>query len=288
MRRVLLDNQIWNHLARPETGPANGISLVQLRGAVRSAAIELVGSFDLMQEMVATAARDPEKMHLMVELLLEFAGDRVLLPLNLRIPAEAEFGGLLPEDQRYADRDWLVESFNALSAADLLEMADAAYQEGLSFEAKQEQIRSDVKAELDEKGQRSTGAVWRRWFAKRDIEEEVELVIRAGLEQGDFALDLPVSEFGEDRFPSAAAFMDAMNARAVLSIGEGRRIQGSDLGDVHHLAAGPYIDVFVTEDKGLREAVSLIGSRRTLGYESPTSAEFAAELSAVPPVQTDR
>lgn len=278
MRRVLLDNQIWNYLARPETGPDDGITVAQLRAAVDARHVELVGSFDLMQEMVAAARTDPRKAEDMVELMVEFAADRILLPLNERIGAEAMFGGLLSLERRYVDPSWL-DTFEAMTPGDIAEMADAAYAEGQAFKVSQQKMRNAVRAELAEQGQESTARAWREWFPRRDIGTEIEMVIQAGLDHGDFTLDAPPTEFTEERFPSVAAFLDIMHARAVLSIGDGRRIQGSDLGDAHHVAAGPYVDVFVTEDRALRDALGLVSTRREL-FETVTSSQFAALISA--------
>ena len=99
---ALLDNQQWNYLATPDDYPSgHGLDLDEMRRATQSRQLEIVGSLDLLQEVIGTARSNPTKYRRMVELFLEFVDRRILIPLSERHQAEVLHGAKLPDTDRY-------------------------------------------------------------------------------------------------------------------------------------------------------------------------------------------
>lgn len=127
---------------------------------------------------------------------------------------------------------------------------------------------------LEEHGGPPTPALMREWIAEVDIDEWVAEIASAGIARGRY----PTVDAGggRERFPSAWSFVATRLAKLVHVLGEGRKIRDSDLADAHHVACAPYIDVLVTDDRALGQAIDLLRDRSPVVWES--SPSFFASL----------
>lgn len=259
--KVLLDNQQWNYLAAPEEYDGVGLDLDGLRRAVRDGRIEVVGTLDLLQEIISTAPRHGDKYRRMVDLFFEFVGPRMLIPLSRRHVAEAKHAGLLSVDNRYFSRD-ARRSFMSMarSRRDVLELAGEIYDEGRSFRTQEIAAREQVRSRLGEVDERLNLKIALEWYAGIDIDEWLQPTVEAGVEFKRYGAIHSVPG-GYDGYPSAWTFTAFRLAWLVFTLGQNGKIQNSDLADAHHVASGPYVDTIVSDDAGLRRAFDLFSER---------------------------
>jgi hypothetical protein len=109
-RRVYFDAQQFNYFAGPDTSPHPEHALHRVSRAVKAGKIEVVGSLDLLQEVIEAFPQAGKKARRMVDLFFKLVGDRLLLPLSERHRQETSTGGVLSEEDRYLSRDSVVTS----------------------------------------------------------------------------------------------------------------------------------------------------------------------------------
>lgn len=272
--RVLLDNQQWNYLAAPEEyATHDGLDLSDLQEAAKCREIEVIGSLDILQEIIEASHSKEAKYRRMVELFIEFMGNRLLLPLPERHPREVHAGGLLPLTERYLRRDdrRKIERL-ARNLRDVLDMSEEVYGEKQVFEAQEVQLREEMRAKLEHAigGFKLPGA--KDWFDSTDLADWVHSVVTSGVERGRNDPE-PVETVSYDRYPSAFTFVAARLAQIVYVNAEGRKIQSSDLADAYHLASGPYVHAIVSDDKVLHDRFALFADR--VPFDLMTSIEFS-------------
>lgn len=277
--QVMLDNQQWNYLAAPEEYPdGTGLDEADLRDALRCGEIEIVGSVDILQEIIESARTKPAKYGRMSDLFFEFVGGRVLVPLTDRHPREAVAGGLLPNGRCYLARDdrRRLERL-AGNRRDVLGVADDLYLEKTSFADQETMLRDQMQQDLNAAIEDFKFPKVQAWFDATDLDDWVASVVQAGVDRGRYGVEAaePVSFL---RYPSAYSFVAARLARIIFVNAERRRINASDLADAHHLAAGPYVDLIVSDDKGMRDAHSLFADR--VPFKTLSSMQFS-ELTGV-------
>ena len=273
-RRVYFDAQQLNYFAGPDTGPHPDHALRRVLRAVNAGKIEVMGSLDLLQEVIEAVQQAGKKARRMVDLFFKLVGYRVLLPLSERHPREASTGGVLSEEDRYLSRELCRDVRRlAQSGRDVFELADELYREKVAFLAAERAVQEKMRDRLIEEGATKQAPLMREWIANVDLDDWVRDIAEAGRQRGRIPDHVSVDP---QQTPSASAFVAIRLARLARTMGEGRRIQGSDLADAHHVACGPYIDLLVTDDKELRSALELVRDR--LSFECVASPEFFATL----------
>lgn len=269
--KVLLDAQQFNYFAASDSGPQPRGALEHLRDRVAASEIEVVGTLDLLQELVETYRQQPKKARGMVDLFCELSGRRILWPLEVRQREEAEGGGLIPESGRYLSRTDYREMVRlARRRQSVNEVSEEMHALKTQFHRNELEAQERVRARLLEEGQEPSVRLLRSWIADVDIDSWVADVVADGfVRRGQ---DVEVTDASRDRYPSVWVFVASRLARLYQTVGEGRAVKPSDLADAHHLASGPYVDVFVTDDKALRSVADLLGDR--LQFRCASSQQF--------------
>jgi len=271
---VYLDTQQWNYLIEP-TDETPGVDRTLLQRAIHRQQIAVVGSLDLLQELMSASFASPDKYSAMADLLFGLVRGRLLHPLARRHSAEANHGGLLPVSRRYLRRPER-ESLHAASQSmdDVLDMANEIKAEKDAFKLLEDQLRTKAKDAIELAGERVTGPTLRAWFGALDVADWISSTIEEGVHRGEYTIDA-TTPITARSFPSAWAFTSIRLARLTFTLGEGRKIKASDLADAHHVAAGPYFDVLVTDDKELLLTLELL---RNPPFQWMTSAQFVTRL----------
>ncbi len=135
--------------------------------------------------------------------------------------------------------------------------------------------RESIREHLAQENQRPTLELVREWFAGIDLDEWHREVVEAGADRSLYAMG-PDTRTGIQQYPSSWVFTAYRLARLVFTLGEGRKIQESDLPDGHHAACGVYCDTLVTDDAQFLATLDLLGSALPFRWER--SADFAARL----------
>lgn len=272
----MLDSQQWNYFIEPSNGlhPPGAESRVQ--EAVASGRLELIGTLDVLQELVEAARRRPDKSSHMVGLFLDLTGSRLLRPLDQRHLIEASTGGTIAEDARYLNRSARRE-VQALARRhrDVADLSDDLHAAKSRFKDQEVEIQVRIAEHLVSAGAPPSATRMRAWIGEVNIDEWVADIAQAGNDRGVCDISV-VGAAGIDRFPSAWMFTAYKLARLVATLGEGRKIKPSDLADAHHVACGAYIDVLVTDDAELRRTLDLIESPLPFRWES--SDDFLARF----------
>jgi hypothetical protein len=269
-QRVYFDTQQLNYFIGPDTGPHPDHSLRRVRHAIKARKIEVVGSLDLLQELIEALPQAGKKSRRMMDLFFQLVGDRVLLPLSERHRAEAVAGGMLSEKERYLSPDIRRKVRRlAQSGRDAIEVAEKLFREKLAFLDAEKAVQQQIRDRLIVEGATKQAQLMRAWIADVDIDDWLREITEAGG-------DLGSKTVRPDEVPSASAFVAIRLARLARTIGEGRKLQGSDLADAHHVACGPYIDLLVTDDKELLNTLQLVRDR--LSFEWISSPQFFATL----------
>jgi hypothetical protein len=267
MRRVYLDAQQWSYfdVAGPSPQPDGALGL--LRAAVGRREVEVVGSLDLLQELIADAPSRPAASKRRAKLLFEFAGPRILLPLSERHAAEVAAGGRLSPDRRYLPGDVLMEAKRLARGEGALEVARLSAAEKSGFLEGELAAQADLERKLVELGGKPSVGWMRAWVVKSVDEWVNEIVLERGAARDDVG-GMEADCF--ERFPSVWTFVAVRLARLAQTLGEGQRIKGSDLADAHHVACGPYVEIIVTDDRAFRSALDIL----RLPFRAMTSSEF--------------
>ena len=272
--RVYLDTQQWNYLVEP-TVEAPGVDRALLQRGIHRQQIAVVGSLDLLQELMSASFASPDKYSAMADLFFGLVRGRLLHPLSRRHRAEANHGGLLPERRRYLRRPERENLYEASqSMVNVLDMADEIKAEKDTFKLSEDQLRAQAKEAIESAGERVSGPTLRAWFERLDVADWIDSTIEEGVRRGEYTLDANTPTTAQ-RWPSAWAFTSIRLARLTYTLGEGRKIKASDLADAHHVAAGPYFDVLVTDDKELLLTLELLPSP---SFQWMTSAQFVTYL----------
>jgi len=283
MRRVLLDTHQWNYLVAPDEHPGLGCRLDEVRRAVRSGVIEIVGTLDILQELIAAAPRREQKYRQMADVFFELSANRLLIPLSRRHPAEACQGGLLDESNRYFPRESR-RSFKAMAASqrEPLEVAEEIYAEAETYRLQEIAAREEIRARMNDANERLNERSTQAWWDDLEIDDWVAPTVDAGVRRGLYKSE-HVEAATFERYPSAWTFTAYRLARLKIVIGggEGSKIRASDLADAHHVSCGPYVDLIVSDDVGLRTAFDLFADQ--VAFIVIGAAEFNAEFGLMPP-----
>jgi hypothetical protein len=268
---AFLDTQIWNYLVGSKPIGLGEVTPEDLLAAVRR--YEIVGSFDVLQEIMGAGRKDSSKCKHMVELFFELIGSRLLLPLDARHIGEARAGGLLTPDKRFVSRDLRRDAKSAAKKQRTIrEVADDVHVETVEFKEEEEAVRAALTRELAAASESTKPQRLKEWYEALDIDDWVRSVVVAGKERGYYTIEVQ-NGCGFNRFPSVWTFVACRLARIPATLGEGRRINTSDLADAHHVANGPYVDLLVTNDRQLRYTIELMQCR-SLPFRCVSIEEF--------------
>lgn len=249
---VYLDTNAWNYLfGHPDHSHE---ALLRARSRliqyVADNKVLPVASLPLYEEVIGAARHSPEKFQAMSELLFRVVERRWLVPLSDRWRQEAAMGGLLPPMERYLPRQ-VRRGLQKLSPPILAKIADNTYQQGKRFKAEQEEIREQMRRSLPEvlgnPALHINVVIDDWWREEMDIGSWVRDLVGETAVKGVIESSHPRAQLHE-LLPSAWHFMAYKLARIKRNLGEGRKITTSDYIDAEHYAAGPYVDVLVSDD----------------------------------------
>ena len=271
---MYFDTQQLNYFIGPETGPHPDHALRRVRQAIKAGQLEVIGSLDLLQELIEALPVAPKKSRRMMDLFFKLVGDRLLLPLSERHPLEAAAGGLLSEADRYLSPEVRREVRRLVqSGRDVSEVAEGLFREKAAFLKTEQTVQGRMRDRLIEVGATKQARLMRDWITEVDIDDWVRDIAEGGHRRGL----VPAHDTARpDQLPSTSAFVAFRLGRLARTMGEGRRLQDSDLADAHHVACGPYIDVLVTDDNELRNTLELVKNR--LPFVWMSSPAFFATL----------
>ena len=275
--RVFLDCNQWNYLVEPDDSNGLGLDEWDLRAAVSEGRIAVVGSVDLLQELISAVTANDAKSRRMCRLFFDLVGKRIVMQLSDRHIAEGAASGLLPDNSVYLNRDTRrALQKQALRRRNAIDIANELYDDKKCYRVEQTAMRDEVLERLanasndDEKLTISTD-----WYRNElDLDREMRDVVLGGMFRGASGLTI-ANGTGFEQFPSAWTFLAASLAADVFRLAYNRKILPSDLADLHHAATGAYIDVLVTDDKRFRELLALLPAIAVpLVVDSPTFREM--------------
>jgi len=273
-RRVYFDTQQWNYFVEPGTPAHPSGAVKRVRRAQRDGLIEIVGSLDLLQELLEARRTKPDKAGRMLDLFFQLVGELILLPLNERNLAEALAGGELPPPERYVSPDIRKKARGFVqSGADASELIETLHEEKVAFKASEQELQQQMAERLAKEIPGKHVPLMRKWIATVDIDDWVQDIAddpRLRERVPDDKVVLP------EHLLSASTFVIARLGRLAMTIGEGRKIDPADLADAQHVACGPYYDTLITDDKALRATLDLVRDR--LPFDYMPSHEFFETL----------
>ena len=91
--RVFLDANVWNQLVEPDALLTHDMLL----SAYRDGRFQIVGTPELLEEIVGTANRKPEKFAALSRDFDKLVGGRILKSFKPRHTAELVHGGVVPK-----------------------------------------------------------------------------------------------------------------------------------------------------------------------------------------------
>jgi hypothetical protein len=188
MDRLYLDTQQWNYLV--ESGDMSEGELEGLRdrlvSEVRRGHLAVVSSLPLLQEVMGTERKVPQKYQEMRRVLFEATSHRWLLPLNERHRAEAARGGVIPPPGHYLSNDTRRDIRKlAKRGEEIRVIADETYKQTQRFKQTQESIRTKTVAEVpDRTGRSDLRVLVDEWWAVVDIDAWVVEVVEEGVRDG--------------------------------------------------------------------------------------------------------
>jgi hypothetical protein len=270
--RVFLDNNVWNGLASGSS-PVSGEDLV---AAYRRHQIEVIGTLELFEEILATTYSSPARYSRMKRLFLRLVSDRILLPLNIRHVKELEGGGLLTVDERYLPRGVRrrIELQLTPRAPLSRSLADEIHSRKYTGIQTDREMRDEVLSRITEMGKRPND--FERSVAESTVREAVHGMVEAGLGRGFNVV--PFDEISFQRLPSAWLLAGATAARLTRTAGEGRSVKPSDQHDRLHASTAAYCDILITDDREFRATIDLIPD---FPAEVLTSDAFAQRLATL-------
>jgi hypothetical protein len=247
--RVYLDTNAANYLySYPARPPARLRKFRRaLAAACESGDIELIVSDSLLDELSGLAAIDRRRYERTLMFVLDLAGPHVLLPHNERMREEVRHGGRLAGADRFMSKRMRRAVRAHTMQHDFADaVADDVRKRVERYEDEYKPRREDVRRKIGDNWRRDTAAWWKG--ALPEIDEWTTNHLDGsrqifGIGTGD---TLP-----EPRSVPTAWHMQAYSmARIALSVGENRKINGSDLYDVQHYGHATYADLMVTDDSG--------------------------------------
>lgn len=272
--RVYLDTNAASYLYSYGACPPAHLREIRraLAAACESGAIEVIVSDSLLDELTGLAAMDRRRYARLLRFMLGVAGPHILLPHNDRMREEIQHGGRLagdgcfmPTRMRRAVRvHTMRHTFADTVAADVRQRVK-------KYEDDYKERREGLRKKIGDNWRRDMAAWWKGALPEIDQWTTDHL---DGLREhlgipADGALPKP-------RGVPTAWYMQAFSmARIALTVGEDRKINGSDLYDVQHYGHATYADLMVTNDAGFVATYEAIPDKP---FKIETFAAFAARF----------
>lgn len=265
---MYLDNNVWNELVAES--PA--LTVNDLVAAFHAGDLAVVGSLEVLEEIMGAADRKPGKANLMRTTMKKLCGRRLLLPANRRHRLEMEAGGLLSPEARYlppnivtralglASNRWLTGRINA----EVGRRKDQHFADDCA-------ARDALLSEVEGLGKRIGD--FERVVRSEAVADLARSIVADGPGHG-----LPMLDSGSVtyvRVPTLWLLAAASLARLTRAAGENRTVKASDNHDKLHAAAGAYYDLLVTNDAEFRATLDLIPDRP---FAVVTTSELASSL----------
>jgi hypothetical protein len=272
--RVYLDTNAASNLYSYDACPPARLQETRraLAGACESGAIKVIASDSLLDELTGLAAKDRRRYGRLLKFLLDVAGPHILLPHNDRMRAEIQRGGRLtgagcfmPRGMRRAVRTHTMRyQFADTVAADVRQRVK-------KYEDDYKERREGLRKRIGDNWRRDMAAWWKGALPEIDQWTTDHL---DGLREH---LGIPThGALPDPRSVPTAWYMQAFSmARIALTVGEDRKINGSDLYDVQHYGHATYADLMVTDDAGFAATYEAIPDKP---FKIETFAAFAARL----------
>jgi hypothetical protein len=244
-----------------------------LREKVSAGELVVVGSLNVLEEVMMASQSHPGQYRRMRKLLVSVLESRWLWPLDKRYREEVRGGGgLLPEGSRYVPRGTRRGLIKMLSQKGRVDNLQAQIRRDFDqFKSDEQQVRANVLADLksrpeferlsDKETNMAIREGMREWWAGVDRGEWARDLLRDAVSRGHFSQDPADWPDPHTASPSLWHFLSYRLARIYLNVGEGRRIARSDLYDAYHYSAAAYADVLVTDDRAFQDTCNLLEDR---------------------------
>lgn len=284
MKIIFLDNQIWNYLIDGNS-TYNEDQLLrtreQLASGIKVGAWEVICSLSVLQEVLGTYRKKPDKCMSMKNLVFSIVGDRWLPDIKERYVGELHRGGLLPQTKRYISRENIRNIKDLVgNIEEIIDINDATHKEALRFKGVHTEIKSKIYTDLGSLGgnpPKGIARVYENWFSDNQnfIRELVYRVLEGGAEQELFdkkMIDDFIPSFTNS--PSAWRYVEFRQAKILANIGHNMKIESGDAVDADIYGCSPYYDVLVTHDERFRKTIELIGNKKFELYDFNQFMQF--------------
>lgn len=261
--RLILDTNVFGDLIEWDQADPTPIR-DRLIAASNGNLVCVQGSLEVFAEATRVFRSRPGHFRKIAELLFQLVGDRWMLPLLERWQPELAQPGLLADRALYLNlgqRRRLSNLNNRDRAIDSI--AEEIARQAAQYKIDTEATRSEILARLRQEGFQTQSQIrqaYIRWFNEVDTQQWCRDMLDDGVKLGQFPAPLNRWPDLQQAIPSLWHWMRFRLARIALEVGEQRRIAASDEYDArHYSAAAGYSDIFVTNDRLLRETCAMIG-----------------------------
>lgn len=248
--RALFDANAWNALA----DPSHPLTVGLVDQWFHDRTLEVVGTVEMLGEVMAAARVKPPKAELMRRLFRRICWDRVLVQTSDRFALEATIRSKLPDGQLFLPRGLTHLVTSELESNELETINNVVYEQKMRFFERDAVAMDRITERLEESGH--------KWS---DVDPTVttdairEMVIDA-LDYGRKS-GLPTAP---NRFASVEALPTVwlVAAASLARLADNAQVRGkptpSDNSDHLHIAAAGYADYLITDDKRLRRVANRI------------------------------
>ncbi len=252
-----LDTNAVTYLYSHREFSEDQLATVRHRLAARESSVVLLASPSVIQELVPIRRHDWRLFQRLSSDLRHLVGRGLLEHTNHLVEAELHRCRAVRETERLLtreDRRGLWSLFRSARVADAV--ARQTREETEEFKRDEERHRETVRSQFNRP---HISRSLREWWS--DVEPVVEDWAREFI-RGRGRPYLPAGVDPESVDPKSIQalwhFYAYKMARIYLNVGEGRRIQPSDLLDAHHFVGASYAGVLVTDDRAFRETIDVI------------------------------
>jgi hypothetical protein len=229
---------------------------------VADGSLSVFVSWTLLNELVGICESNPEKYVRTIGFLWKIANNNLLLPTDALARAEVQHGRRLEGNDRLEPRRTAVTvrratlSCRQLAAAELPRLTREQVDQ---FKNAEEARQREARRRINAISKRPLAKGSRKWWANADanVDDWVTDFMTNSCER--LRLSKDVAKWPPPRaLESAWRYHAYKMARIHLNVGEGRRVDGSDLFDADQYVSASYCDVLVTDDAGFRETIDII------------------------------
>ncbi len=223
---------------------------------IRSHQFEVVTSAWVVLELTGISWRSSEEYQQGMSLLWDLAGSNWLLDTDHLAREEVAVGRKLRGFEPFETwKNWCKARRVSMELSSAEEIAQDVRMQVDRIKREEESLRGWILHQLQWDG--TSRHKVKEWCAETQIAESVNEHLRSS----SAMLGLPDdrSKWPEPRsIPTLWNFYEYKMARIYLNYGQGRRIDASDMYDIHHYAAAGYADIMVSDDGGFQETCNSI------------------------------